>query len=333
MSRGLITLCCTVLVLGACSARRVPVEQAYTASDEAYAKAASPEEKARIVAAFLAEYPESEHTSEAVATITYLLDDRLHRPSEADRILVKTAKRIADAKLRREVLLARVPLLGELGRTQDLADVIAEATKIAPLRFADELAVARAEAAAGSWELSLQYAQAAAARATEAAFRADNAARNPSDDIVARGVAGRTVDAYGAQGWALANLDRFADATSAFDRAAGSETFQFTGESTRGLAALRGRALVLAGQDREALDMLAPEALFGNDEKAREAMRIAYVRLGGTDEGFADYLWSTRLAIARPVPDFTLSDYANEQRSFSTLRNGEVALLAFWFPT
>ena len=37
--------------------------------------------------------------------------------------------------------------------------------------------------------------------------------------------------------------------------------------------------------------------------------------------------------MARVADDFTLPDYGGTPHAFAQLRNGEVTLLSFWFPT
>jgi len=73
-------------------------------------------------------------------------------------------------------------------------------------------------------------------------------------------------------------------------------------------------------------------ALYGGDREAREVLRARFTA-AGTGADFDAYLGQARQRLARPVDDFTLPDYDGATHRFSNLRNGEVALLAFWFPT
>ena len=52
----------------------------------------------------------------------------------------------------------------------------------------------------------------------------------------------------------------------------------------------------------------------------------------GSDEGYEEYLWSTRERFARPAADFSLVDYEGNTLELSSTR-GKVVMLAFWFPT
>ena len=92
------------------------------------------------------------------------------------------------------------------------------------------------------------------------------------------------------------------------------------------------RTLLKQGKVAEAVDLLAPNALFGGDKEAMEVMEEAWVAQGAKGDLQA-HLDELRVSKAVPAPDFTLADYEGRPHTFSTLRNGEVTLLAFWFPT
>ena len=83
----------------------------------------------------------------------------------------------------------------------------------------------------------------------------------------------------------------------------------------------------------EAIDLLTPAAVMGSDEDAMEGLRTAHAGIGEGRREFADFLWSERQRLARPVDDFSLADYDGRMRDFSALSDGKVTLLAFWFPT
>ena len=71
----------------------------------------------------------------------------------------------------------------------------------------------------------------------------------------------------------------------------------------------------------------------GSDHDAMDALREAYAAKKGDEDGFDEWMWSQREALAKPVDGFSLADYEGATHDFSTLSDGKVTLLAFWFPT
>ncbi len=93
-----------------------------------------------------------------------------------------------------------------------------------------------------------------------------------------------------------------------------------------------GRTALKAGDAARAMELLAADALFGDRDDALAGLREAYAVVNNGDDGFADYLWSTRQRLAKNLDAFTLPDYDGVQHEV-TGGSGKVMLLAFWFPT
>ena len=182
------------------------------------------------------------------------------------------------------------------------------------------------------WSLAEHHADAALAFATEEAFRADYPDRDFSDDQVALRARLRKVEALAYKGWALCNQGRDEECFAIFEEAHPLNQTSYAGSSDTPLDRFWGQALVDRGAYDQAMELLLPDALLGDRDNALQPLEEAYVALHGDDQGFEDYLWSERQRIARTVDDFTLPDYDGTQHSLSD-GNGNVMLLAFWFPT
>ena len=153
-------------------------------------------------------------------------------------------------------------------------------------------------------------------------------------DVVAGRVLCRKALALANRGWALYNLGDPVGAFAAIEASneAGSEGY--TGVPDTPLFRYWGRAALDQGDLDTAIELLGAETLFG--ESGSETMpflREAYVAKNGDDEGFDEFLWTTRNRLAVTVDDFELADFEGNPVRFSTLRTGKVTLLAFWFPT
>lgn len=320
--------------LAAWSCRRsARVDEAYEAADAAYEKAATAEEKVAVWEAFLSRYPATEHTTDAVQTVVYHLGHELRRPAEADDFVRRALPGIRNSERRREVSFERLALLAELGRTDELRTLAAELSASRALTYREAVAIADAASSAGAWDLALASYRTALPFATEAAFRAENAGAKLSDDRVERSVRRRQASVYTGIGWAESNLGRVNDALQWFANARRVDLTRYLGNTDSRLGLYQGRTLLAAGRVDEALTVLALEALFGGEAEAMDALRQAYAAKTGGSEGFEAFLAHEREHLARPAAEFVLPDYDGTPHAFSDLRNGEVALLAFWFPT
>lgn len=331
--RTLAVLALVPIALASCGRAKPPAGEAHAAAEKAYRAAATPAEKVAILREFLATYPESEHTLDALRPAVYYLVERLDAAAEAEALVRDLLEQVQAPAIRREVLLARLEPLAALGDAATLATTVAAAIDIAPLDYAENDDAVDAALRATAWPLALERAEAGLLQAGPDAVRADFPDRTFTDDEIREAVARRWAAMLAGKGWALANLERPDEALAALAEAAEHDTPEFTGDSANRIGSYRGRILLRLGRHREALQALAADALFGGDEDALTAMREAYVALHGGDTGLDAYLWSTRLAAAPRVPDFELPDYQGRPRAFSSLRGGEVTLLAFWFPT
>ena len=121
------------------------------------------------------------------------------------------------------------------------------------------------------------------------------------------------------------------EALAAFEVGSANVSRNYVGIPEVPLYSYWGRTLAEAGQHEKAMEMLAADAVLGNDEEALDALHGAYVALKG-EAGFEDYLKQTRKDLAKTIDDFTLNNYQGEPLTMSSLK-GQVVLLSFWFPT
>lgn len=313
--------------------RAAKVEEAYNTADAAYEQAATTEEKVAVLEGFLARFPDSEHTADAVQNVVYHLGHELDRPAQADAFVKRALAGIKDSERRREVTFERLSLVAELREVDELRALAGELSRGRALTYREAMAIADAATEAEAWDLALANYEAALPFATEASFRAENGQAKLSDDRVERSVRRRRAAVFTGLGWSQSNLGQTENALALYADARKVDLTRYLGNTDSRLGTYHGRTLLGAGRLDEALTVLAPEALFSGEAEAVEALRQAYVAKFGSDRDFAAFLDAERERLARPATDFTLSDYDGKPRSFTELRNGEVALLAFWFPT
>ncbi len=319
--------------LASCQNAKTKIDAAYASWEAAIEKAPSAGEKVAATRSFLQRFPDTEHTEDAASTLAYLLGDELGKPAEADAFLVDLAGKVTDPEHRRALVGVHLGVLGKLKNGIRLRQAVDEFTSGHELRFSDRSTVAGAALECGEWATALATAEAALPLATPDAVKADNPARKLSEQRVSDNARRRRVEMLATKGWALANLGRLDEAITALREAYAADFRGYMGNTESEAGSYLGRALAMAGKRDEAEQDLAVAALYGGDKPATAALRERFPAGAAGDGGFDAYLASTRTRLARPIDDFTLSDYAAKPYTFSKLRNGEVTLLSFWFPT
>ncbi len=320
-----------VLVVAGCQGGAV--ERAWEAAEAAYDAAPAPQEKASAMQRFLARFPDTPHTQDAVDNFVYAVFRKLHRPADADAYLVELLARVRNSERRRAVAFERLQLLAALDRREELQVLAAELAAGRALTYREAMAMAEAATTAGAWELAERCYRDALPYATEEAYRAEHAGSPLRDELVARAARRRRAAVLVGLGWARANLGRLDEALAHFADARRFDLVRFLGNTDSKLGLYEGRTLHRAGRLDEALEVLAPEALFGQHEEARTALEEVYLARGGRADEFPAFLAAERQRRARPAVDFTLADYRGTPHRFLELGAGKVVLLAFWFPT
>jgi hypothetical protein len=309
-----------------------PAEVAYKAMRAEYSATEDEGTKAELAEQYLAEFPDTSHSGSMAAVVAYYRGERLGDQQKVFEVLSTALDQIDDPDARFEVSMAMVPASYEIGRPLDVAAVAEALAAERALGFDEHYEVMSAAEQHELWSLAEHHADAALAFATEEAFRADYPDREFSDDQVALRARLRKVEALAYKGWALCNQGRDEECFAIFEEADPLNQTSYAGSSDTPLDRFWGQALVDREAYEQAMELLVPDAVFGDRTNALPPLKAAYVAVHGDDRGFEDYLWSERQRIARTVEDFTLPDYNGTQHSLSD-GDGNVMLLAFWFPT
>lgn len=321
-------------LLGACSQEgEVDVDQEWADFRAAYGELEATEDKIELIESFVRKHPDTKYAGMLAGGVAYYRGEEMGDPGGALALLDATLDLNTDPEARFQIATAMFPLSAKLGEPMDLDVVAQELAATRPLDFGEMIDIADMAVEHEQWEVSAKYAEAALGKATPEAFLADY----PDDDFTAEEAAAkadrRKVMSLANIGWANWNLGNTDAATAAFDEAAPLSTANYLGAADTSIDVYRGKAMVAAGDHEKAMETLAPSAIMGPNEDAMDALKEAYVAINESDEGFDEFLWSERQGLARTVDDFTLADYEGTDHEFSTLSDGKVTLLAFWFPT
>jgi tetratricopeptide (TPR) repeat protein len=328
----LLALASTTFVT-TCKKDTTTVDEAYKTWDAAIAEADTNADKVAATRSFLDRFPDSTHTADAAETLAYVLGEEMGKPGEADAYLQKLYDRVTAAETRTEILGLRLAMLGKLKDGARLRQAAEEYLRGREPKFRDRSTIAGAALDAGEWDLALSTAEAALPLASPDVVSADNPKRKLSEQRLADTARRRKVEMLGVKGWALANLGRTEDALAVLREAYDEDFHGYMGNTESSAGSYLGRALEMAGRHAEADAPLAVAALYGGDEEARKTLRARYPTTTVGDQALDAFLAEERTKLARVAADFTLPDYAGAPHAFSTLRNGEVTLLSFWFPT
>jgi hypothetical protein len=306
------------------------VDRAEAAASEAYAEAETPEDKLAVVRSFLAEYPESEHTANAVSAGVYLLTEELDRPEEAYELVNGTLAVLEDPEVVHEVRMELADLHARTGRVDELAELVGTIEAERDLLFTDHYRFMEIAAEAEAWDLLRDQAEAGTAFATAAAYQAQYPEMTEAESD--RGGSRRMTYCKTYEGWALANLGQHDEALAAFALAeeASDTSHALLGIDDTELSLHWGKTLALLGDHAGAMDKLAVEAVLGSEE-AQDVYRECWTALHGSEEGLEDKLWALRNEHAVPLPEFTLADYDGNEVSSADFA-GKVLVIATWNP-
>ncbi len=325
-------------LLGACSKGAPvdagdPLEQAWTDFRVSYNEAETTEEKVPIIQAFLQEYPDTEYAGRLASALAYYQGEEMNDPAGAYGLLADTLAKNTDPEARYQIGTAMFPLAMELGEPMDLGSVAEELAATRSLDFSEMIDIADLALEHEQWELAAAYAEAALDKATPEAFLADYPDDEYTADEAAAKAERRQVMSLANLGWALWNLEQPDEAMAAFERAAPMKSVSYVGAADTPIDYYHGKAKLAAGDSAAAMELLAASAIMGSDEDAMAALSEAYAAVKGSDEGFDEWIWSQRESLAKTVDTFTLADYEGNIHEFQDLADGNVTLLAFWFPT
>lgn len=325
-------------LMGACSKEAPedavdPVEQAWEAMTEAYNELETAQDKAELFEGFMREFPDTSYAGRLASAVAYYRGHELEEPEVAYAFLAETLEKNTDPEARYEIGTSMFPLAVEIGETMDLGVVAEELAATRALTFGEMIDVSDMALEHDQWSLGATYAEAASSRATPEAFLADY----PDDDYSAEEAAAkadrRMAMSLANLGWAQWNLGDTDSAMATFETAAPLKTVDYLGVADTPIDFYRAKTMLATGEAAAAMELLAPGAIMGSDKDAMAALREAYVADKGSDEGFDEWMRSQRESLAKAVDGFSLADYEGTTHDFSTLADGKVTLLAFWFPT
>lgn len=131
--------------------------------------------------------------------------------------------------------------------------------------------------------------------------------------------------------WAAFKKGNVKESLNLFVDAANSVKPTLHGTANR-LNYLYAKALIADGQNDKAMEVISPEALLENDNEALQIFEEAYRSSGRSDAELEAYKVQIKKKIDKKIPDFTLTDYQGNSKSWNSMK-GEVTLLNFWYPT
>jgi tetratricopeptide (TPR) repeat protein len=292
-------------------AEREPAgEQAERPSDLAAVRAAlgiaDPAEMEVALAAFLADYPESEYRSYALRRIF---------------AIKRQADEAAALAWARAALAAEPTDGGKGGLHRALFEHARQAAdREAALRVARDFQAAGLEAPgdlnAVAWSLVDDPGWDPALGARMALAAADMAEDDAEKAMI-----------LDTAGWGLFKQGRYAEAARALERAV--DLSEDPDPDTCGHLAA---AYEKTGEDEKLLALYRKQLERGMDAAVQSRAEALVAKLGGDASAFNEALWRARYARATEAADFTLTGLDGEAVSLSDL-TGKVVMINFWHPT
>jgi tetratricopeptide (TPR) repeat protein len=310
-----------------------PAETAWEELRVAWGEAETNQVKLELAENYLADFPDTDHSGSMAGAVAYYRGREMQDPEGAWNVLSTALGKIEDPEQRFEVSMEALDLADSVDIPIDIASVSGALAAARPLTFDENNWVAGTALDLEEWAVAEEHAMAAVEFATDEQYRADNPDREFTDAEVELRVKGRKASSLANAGWAAYNLGEIETAMARFADADAVGSVTYLDVPNTPLYTYWGRAALGEGDVDRAIDLLGAETVFGEDgAAAKPYLRQAYAARNGSEEGFEEFLWSTRVKHAKVAEDFELLDYEGNARSLSE-SNGKVTLLAFWFPT
>lgn len=334
---ALIALVMLVGLAGGCAQEKEvvdPAEVAYDELREAWDEAEDTQAKVTLAENYLAQFPDTGHSGQMASAITYYRGHELGDPEGAWSVIGAALEKIEDPEQRFEVGMEALGLADSVEVPLDITMLAGELETSRALTYGEQQQVVAAAIDLEEWQVAGEHSTAALELATPEAYRANYPDREFTEEEVADRVDARKAEALASNGWALFNQGETDAALARFEEADTVGGSSYLGLPGSELYSYWGRALLSEGDLDKAIELLGAETAFGNNGAGSETyLREAYVAKNGDEEGYDEFMWSTRSQLAKTVDDFELLDYAGNPVSLSSVGNGKVTLLAFWFPT
>lgn len=298
--------------------------------EETYEELESAAEQVAVLEGYLDRYPDTEHTKGVVSELTRVLAEELERPDEARAAIDKALGRVTEQDNRRDLEMVLALFLAKTDRLDELARLADAMAREYDFRFTDHYQLMESAAEAEAWVLVIEQADASLAYATPEAYKAQYP--KMTHEEARRNGRRRVAYAMAFKGWALAHLDRVAEAMAVFEQALPAAAYSLLGADETPLHLYWGKSLLEAGDSAGALEKLAVEAIHGIHGEGPEAFRRAWIAARGGDEGLEERLAELRREHAVALPGFALADYGGGVVDTADFV-GDVILVAAWHPT
>jgi hypothetical protein len=329
----LIVLVCFAIGCAQQDEAPAPSEVAFDALKSAWGDAETAEAKVALAEEYLAQYPDTEHSGSMAGAIVYYRGHEMEDPEGALDVVSVALNQIQDPEQRFEVSMEALNLADSVDVPLDIAEVATALGAFRPLTYSEHEQVAETAIDLEEWMVADEHSLAALELATPEQYRKDYPDREFTDEEIATRVQYRRASSLSMDGWAVFNLGDPEIAMTRFAEAEAVGSVSYLGVPNTPLYLYWGRAALNEGDADRAVELLGMETLFGeNGSEAETYLREAFVAKNGSDDGFDEFLWSTRNRLAKNADNFELLDYEGNPRSLSET-NGKVTLLAFWFPT
>jgi hypothetical protein len=311
-----------------------PAEVAWSEFTEAWSQLEAAEDKAQLAEGYLSKFPNTEHSGLLARRIVYYRGHEMEDARGAFDAVYPALGQIEDPEQRFVASMGLFDLADSVEIPLDIGEVAGGLEAVRPLSYDEHQWVAMVATDLEEWVHADQHAHAAFFLATPENFRAEYPDREFTDEKVESIVRHRQGQSLAYESWALYNQGEIETAFTRFAEADAIGSLSYLGVPDNPLYTFWGRAALAEGDLDKAIELLSAETLFGEDGSSSEPyLREAYVAKNGDDQGFDEFLWSTRNQLAKTIDDFTLLDYDGDPVSLSDIGTDKVTLLAFWFPT
>lgn len=307
------------------------VDDAYTKAMEKRRSVEPIEERLAITTAFLDEFPESKYTAGAVSAVVYYFGKLGDMPG-AVAFTEALRKKIEDPGIARDVDKEMIVMYGEAGMMEKMLATADKLDSEDALDFGDYWNIIEVGEKAKDWDLVRDYCGRAKPVATAEAFKADYPDDDFTDEEVRKAGDNRMGMILVKEGWARANQGEVDGALADFADADKLVRRSYLGIPAYDLNVYWGETLMMKGDYKSAAEHLAADALVMGNADALGGLKKSYAETNGGDAGFETYAAELHESIATPMTGFELADYDGNRHRYNDLE-GNVTILAFWFPT
>jgi tetratricopeptide (TPR) repeat protein len=279
----------------------------------------------------LTKYPDTDYTRMIIGTAESHCS-ALDKLDEFILLAEKVQGQVESEEVKRWIDQRLLGVFGKTKKIDRLDNMAAKLSASGEENFNLYYDFIRAYTDAEQWAPIMKYAEKADPFANRDAYKKEYEDRDYSDEVLTKRGKNRKGLLLTYTGWALANTGDIETALKNFNDAGTMIMHAYTGQSDGKLDYFWGTTLIKAGKLDEALDRLAPLALYDGDEDAMALMKKAYIKKHGDDAKLDQFLKKQRVKFAKQIDDFTLKKYDGTELTLSS-HKGKVIVLSFWFPT